>query len=201
MILLSALGPVPVQVKQGRTLRRCGLALPAVCFAWASVHFFFTVCKKPEIQPVRFFRRAVTMQTTNLIPKKVGTLIETLIEQNRCRANVIISFIQSCVWQSGDPLPVITLSAVSDELVYLWNVPNTCFWSLPQLSPSFVLPQFQLDWSVLLASAVYLQKSTMPWKKSLPDTMFDTMGKNWRIKGLKFWFLLKGKYDQASTVC
>lgn len=139
--------------------------------------FFFTVCKKPEIPPVRFFHRAAIMHATNLIPKKLGALFETLIKQNCCRANVVISFIQSCVWQSGDPLPIITLSAVSDELVYLWNLPNRCFWSFPQLSPSFVSPQFQLDWSVLLASAIYLQKSTMPWKKSLHDTVFDTMGK------------------------
>ena len=36
--------------------------------------------------------------------------------------------------------PIMILSPVTNEPVYLWNVPNRCLWSIPKLSQSFAAP-------------------------------------------------------------
>ncbi len=83
-----------------------------------------------------------------------GNLCYTRVANKNCmRVCAVISFTQSCVSQSGDPRTIHAceqlnlfedahvrpkLSPFTNEPVHLWNVLNSRFLSLPQLSQSFI---------------------------------------------------------------
>ena len=58
--------------------------------------------------------------------------------------------------------PIMILSPVTNEPVYLWNVPNRSFWSVRQLSQSFVAPVptfLERVAGIKFRMSVYLQKT------------------------------------------